>query len=414
MSQIRTQWQTTCASYAGELSGATTALLNGTLAALPEYDGWAAADGAYYALVAELSVVAGLDASEVDPTGQLSDAISDMAAHLGSEDGQWIFALIETAHQGDLDEADGNFSEDDILAATDPAVVRALLLQAAEHGGFEFEPERLDALVGEVVGTAWMMRASSDEEWEDIDDDIEWYERGVFKFVREEVFAPVAAFAVGGLCYTAAAGTAAATGGVSLAAAGYCGGLATATYSAANAWAHGGDLGDVYEGFTDPQAWATGVFTGVAFQGATNFLLRAPAPPAGPAGQVVDDVATAVDDVAATSADDLAYHHTFSEHVESIATGGMWEGTYATPTAGLSPLQAQVELALTPNGLRTAVIQIDLQALRTAGYEIPAVTRVSGVVRAANGRVYTMPGGGYQMQFPYEIPPEYLKVVIAG
>jgi hypothetical protein len=92
----------------------------------------------------------------------------------------------------------------------------------------------------------------------------------------------------------------------------------------------------------------------------------------------------------------------------------MWEGSFATPTAGLSSLQAQLELALTPNGLRTAVIQIDLHAMRAAGYEIPAVTRVSSVVQARTGRIYSMPGGGYQMQFPYEIPPEYLKVVISG
>jgi hypothetical protein len=56
-------------------------------------------------------------------------------------------------------------------------------------------------------------------------------------------------------------------------------------------------------------------------------------------------------------------------------------------------------------------IQIDLAAMREAGYDIPAMTRVSNVVRdPITGRVYTMPGGGHEMQFPYAIPPKYLKV----
>lgn len=49
------------------------------------------------------------------------------------------------------------------------------------------------------------------------------------------------------------------------------------------------------------------------------------------------------------------------------------------------------------------MLQIDLQGLRRAGYEIPDVTRVSG----ANG----MPGGGWEMRFPYEAPAEFLKVM---
>lgn len=83
---------------------------------------------------------------------------------------------------------------------------------------------------------------------------------------------------------------------------------------------------------------------------------------------------------------------------------GLRAGTYATPSPGLNPLQAQIRLALDPaGGIRNAVIRIDLSALRAAGYEIPTVTRVMG----ANG----MPGGGWEMRFPYEVPPEFLKVI---
>ena len=78
----------------------------------------------------------------------------------------------------------------------------------------------------------------------------------------------------------------------------------------------------------------------------------------------------------------------------------------------LGPLQAQIELALRPNtGLRDARVRIDVAGLRTAGYDIPGVTRVSNVVRGPGGRVYTMPGGGFELRFPYDIPPEFLKLV---
>jgi len=44
-----------------------------------------------------------------------------------------------------------------------------------------------------------------------------------------------------------------------------------------------------------------------------------------------------------------------------------------------------------------------LLGLRAAGYEIPAVTRVSSR--------FGLPGGGYEMQFGYPIPPQFITVV---
>jgi len=110
---------------------------------------------------------------------------------------------------------------------------------------------------------------------------------------------------------------------------------------------------------------------------------------------------------ATNSADDVAgsaFHHTTSQAVDSISSSGLNAGGYATPVSGLSPLQAHIELALNPaNGARNAVLEIDLAGLRSAGYEIPQVTRVTGA--------YNMPGGGYEMQFPYKVPPEFIKVI---
>ena len=171
--------------------------------------------------------------------------------------------------------------------------------QAAEEGGHEWDDAEFDFLVSEIVGTAWMMRASEDEVWEDIDDDIEWYESGVVNWAKENLLAPVASITVGALCYSAAVGGSTVTGGASLAGAAYCGGLAAATYNATNTWAHGGSAGDVVDSFTDLETWAYGATEGLVFQGATNYLLRNPAVrgTAGGAASSADEVAQAIDDL---------------------------------------------------------------------------------------------------------------------
>lgn len=111
-------------------------------------------------------------------------------------------------------------------------------------------------------------------------------------------------------------------------------------------------------------------------------------------------------------AGDEVFHYTQRQFVESIQQNGLRSGSYATPSGNLSPLQAHIELSLPPNTpLRDAVLRVDVAGLRQAGYEIPGVTRVSNVVRGPGGRVYTMPGGGYELNFPYAIPPEFIKVV---
>jgi HNH/ENDO VII superfamily nuclease len=290
---IREAWQTTCTNYAATLSGAISTLFTASTTVIAADDATVLYDNAYYARMAELVVLSGLSVADVDPSGQLAAAIAARAGLLGGEDGKLMFLIIETAHEGDLGEADGNFSMDDMIAASDPATVEALLRQAAEENGHEWDDAELDFLVSEIVGTAWMMRASEDEVWEDIDDDVEWYEQGVVNWARENLLAPVASITVGALCYSAAVGGSTVTGGASLAGAAYCGGLAAATYNATNTWAHGGDGGDVLDSFTDPQTWMIGATEGLVFQGATNLLLRAPAPSTAgraPVVQAFDDI----------------------------------------------------------------------------------------------------------------------------
>jgi hypothetical protein len=99
-----------------------------------------------------------------------------------------------------------------------------------------------------------------------------------------------------------------------------------------------------------------------------------------------------------------AFHYTFDRNLERIQKTGLHEGQYATTNGSLSPLQAHIDLALPPNrGLPSTVVRVDLDALRKDGYAIPDVTPVA--------RHYNMPGGGYEMQFPYPILPDYLKVI---
>jgi hypothetical protein len=292
---IRSAWQTTCGSYAASLYDAITQLLTASTTVIATDDNTVLYDDSYVARIAALIVTAGLPMDLVDPTNELEAAIAARAALLGGEDGKLLFLIIETANQGELGEADGNFSMDDIIAACDPATVEALLRQAADENGHEWGEAELDFLVNEIVGTAWMMRASEDEVWEDIDDDVEWYERGVVNWARENLLAPVASITVGALCYGAAVGGSTVTGGASLAGAAYCGGLAAATYNATNTWTHGGDGGEVFDAFTDPQAWMIGATEGLVFQGATNFLLRTPAVSTGAGvrvAQTVDDIPT--------------------------------------------------------------------------------------------------------------------------
>ncbi|MDP1961687.1 MAG: hypothetical protein Q8K93_05740 [Reyranella sp.] len=106
----------------------------------------------------------------------------------------------------------------------------------------------------------------------------------------------------------------------------------------------------------------------------------------------------------AVPAESDAFHYTFDAAKESILKTGLKRGSYLTTTGELSPLQAHIDLALSPNrGLPGAVVRIDLNGLRAAGYEIPKPTQV--------GRSNNMPGGGYEVRFPYPINPQFITVI---
>lgn len=107
---------------------------------------------------------------------------------------------------------------------------------------------------------------------------------------------------------------------------------------------------------------------------------------------------------AAARGADEAFHYTRGRFVEAIEKEGLRPGSYVTSRGDLSPLQAQIDLALPPNrGLSDAVLRVDLAGLRRAGYDIGEFTRV--------GRKFNMPGGGTELRLEKAIPPRFLKVV---
>lgn len=98
------------------------------------------------------------------------------------------------------------------------------------------------------------------------------------------------------------------------------------------------------------------------------------------------------------------FHYTRTQILDKIEENGLFGGSYVTKDSTLSPLQAQVDLALPPNrGLPGAVIRVDLEGMRRAGFDVGDFSQV--------GRRYSMPGGGTELQIEQPIPPEFLKVI---
>ncbi len=97
----------------------------------------------------------------------------------------------------------------------------------------------------------------------------------------------------------------------------------------------------------------------------------------------------------------IAFHHTDKKWLNSIKENGLRPNSYATPTGNLTGFQAHIELGLPPNrAIPNGFLSIDLKGMRDAGFIIPTPRRVSNVVTGVDGRVYRVPGGGTEIQFP--------------
>jgi RHS repeat-associated protein len=102
------------------------------------------------------------------------------------------------------------------------------------------------------------------------------------------------------------------------------------------------------------------------------------------------------------------YHYTGAGNAESILQNGLGAGgrrTFATPAASLSPVQAQIELALPANrGYPGALFEIDTVRLQQLGIN-PAV---------GSQRIMSTPnagGGGTEYIFSQPIPPSAIRQI---
>jgi hypothetical protein len=74
----------------------------------------------------------------------------------------------------------------------------------------------------------------------------------------------------------------------------------------------------------------------------------------------------------------------------------MPKGRSTRPRLAVCPRSGvQIELALPGNRVRNAVVKIDLEGLRKAGYKIPRPTRVTGR--------FGRPGSGWEYEFDSDI-----------
>ena len=102
------------------------------------------------------------------------------------------------------------------------------------------------------------------------------------------------------------------------------------------------------------------------------------------------------------------YHYTGAGNAESILQNGLGAGgrrTFATPAGNLSPVQAQIELALPANrGYPGALFEINTARLQQLGIN-PAVGphRIMSTPNAG--------GGGIELIFNQPIPPSAIRQV---
>jgi len=103
------------------------------------------------------------------------------------------------------------------------------------------------------------------------------------------------------------------------------------------------------------------------------------------------------------------YHYTGADPQSIVDSGALKTGNvsgkvYTTPNGDLSPLQAQIDLALQPNrGLPTHLLEIDSIKLQKMGIEIPKPQLVT--------RMFNMPGGGYEVVFSQRIPSSAITII---
>ena len=123
--------------------------------------------------------------------------------------GQVIFGTIDVANQQDWGRADGNWSKDDIAAASEMSTTIEVLAQTGLDAATA-------AALASVVSSVADRLAQTGDAWEQLDTDRKWYDHGVGKFAKNFAKAvaigAVATFAAGFCGVSAGAGCVIAAG----------------------------------------------------------------------------------------------------------------------------------------------------------------------------------------------------------
>ncbi len=148
--------------------------------------------------------------------------------------------------------------------------------------------------------------------------------------------------------------------------------------------------------FFDPTEAVAGAIAGAIIGGPAGAI----------GGGIVGGLARGGLRLGARKASQKLFHFTQARNAAGIAKGGLRPGAsgknFLTPDGSLSPLQAQLDLAIPPNrGLPDALFEVDVQTLRRLGIDVPAPSQV--------GRSFNLPGGGQETLIDSLIPPEALR-----
>lgn len=167
-------WAVACTAQAVALA-TPTALIRGFAVDTVFADGEQTSAAEYVFIVAQYAALTGTPIDALDPTGRVAAASDDWIELLSTTGiGEMYFAVLETAKQGDVGDADWNLSQSDLaIAAQNPARLRALFDQWADANGIDLDEATLDFLTAQAITGAMLLRAGGEDSYEDIDNRIQ-------------------------------------------------------------------------------------------------------------------------------------------------------------------------------------------------------------------------------------------------
>lgn len=281
ITELQAGWQRTCVTYAAEIDTYRAPLTTAIDSMMfPGDFPYPPLEGSQYSgLVYDFALMASMPISMVDPSGQLDEERQARLDGLfNSEMGNLVFTIIETSNEEDLGERDEHWTDDDLLAASDPDRVRAYISQIYVDSGEPLDEESLDLLVDETVATALAIRAGRSDDWKDRDEDLGYFEHGFGEWLREDFAGPATAFVTTVGCMAIV--TTASGGTLSAPAAGGCAAAGSAAGDAVGAWANGAGFVDGLQSI-DPTRAAVSFVTAWGTQGLINRFLPSSATPTG-------------------------------------------------------------------------------------------------------------------------------------